>query len=85
MNNIRNAVQLENEETPMRLTEVGMTMFDNAVCANAPSEILLTEVGINTQLREEQPLNALAPILRTDVGIFTTVSREQSLNALAPM
>ena len=55
MNNIRNPVHLENEESPMRLTEVGITMLDIAVRAKTPSEILLTEVGINTQLSEEQP------------------------------
>ena len=55
MNNIRNPVHLENEELPMRLTEVGITMLDNAVRAKTPSEILLTEVGIDTQLSEEQP------------------------------
>ena len=85
MSSVRKPVQLENEEAPIRLTDVGITMFDKAVCAKAPSEILLTEVGINTQFREEHPLNALAPILRTDVGILTTVSLEQNLNALAPI
>ena len=43
--------------------------------------MLVTELGIVIEAREEQPLNALLPILVTELGIIIEVREEQPLNA----
>ena len=39
--------------------------------------MLVTELGIVTEVREEQPEKALLPMLVTEVGIVTEVREEQ--------
>ena len=41
---------------------------------NAPSPIVVTELGIVTEVRPEQPEKTLFPILVTELGIVIEVS-----------
>lgn len=52
---------------------------------NALSPILVTELGIITDVSEEQPSNALLPMLATEFGITTDVKEKHLRNALLPM
>ena len=47
--------------------------------------MLVTLLGIVTEVRPEQPENALLPMLVTLLGIVTEVRPEQPENALLPM
>ena len=47
----------------------------------APSPILVTELGIVTEVRLVQPLKANSPILVTELGIVTEVRLEQPRKA----
>ena len=43
--------------------------------------MLVTELGMVMEVREEQPLNALPPMLVTELGRVMEVREEQPLNA----
>ena len=45
--------------------------------AKAPIPILVTLLGIVTEVREEQPLKALSPIFMTLLGMIIEVKEEQ--------
>ena len=45
------------------------------------TRILVTEFGIFTDVKEEQPRKAIAAILVTEFGISTDVKEEQPLKA----
>ena len=47
--------------------------------------MLVTELGISTEVRLEHPRNALSPMLVTELGISTAVRLLQSSNAEFPM
>ena len=47
--------------------------------------MLVTELGMVTLVRREQPWNAEFPMLVTELGMVTLVRREQSSNAEIPM
>ena len=47
--------------------------------------MLVTELGMVTEVREEQPLNADSSMLVTEVGMVTEVKAEQPRNASSPM
>ena len=46
--------------------------------AKAPSPILVTELGIVTEVRPLQPKKAYSPILVTEFGIVTDVKSQHS-------
>ena len=46
--------------------------------ANADSPMLVTEFGMLTEVRLEQPQNAHSPMLVTELGMVTEVRPEQS-------
>ena len=50
--------------------------------AKAPSPILVTELGIVTEVRPLQPKKAYSPILVTEFGIVTDVKPLQDLYLL---
>ena len=52
---------------------------------NAPPPILVTELGMVTEVRLEQSWNALSPILVTELGMLTEVRLSQKRNALSPI
>ena len=80
-----NTWQLENDDAPIRVTEVGMTKDVMPTPENALSEMLSREVGIKRYDSAEQPSNAALSIMTTDVGRFKYVSDEHARNAAAPM
>ena len=43
--------------------------------------MLVTELGMVMEVREEQYLNAMSPMLVTELGMVTEVREEQPLNA----
>jgi len=47
--------------------------------------MLVTESGMVTDCKDEQPLNALSPMLVTESGMVTDCKDEQCKNALSPM
>ena len=47
--------------------------------------MLVTELGMVTEVREEQPRNADSPMLVTELGMVTEVRKEQPRNAWTPM
>ena len=47
--------------------------------------MLVTELGMVTEVRPEQNRNALSPMLVTELGMVTEVRPEQRSNALLPM
>ena len=66
-----NAGQLEKDEAPIRVTEVGITNEVIPTPEKVPSEMLLREVGIKRYESAVQPSKAALSMLTTDVGIFT--------------
>ena len=43
--------------------------------------MLVTELGMVTEVRPEQPENAYVPMLVTELGMVTEVRPEQEMNA----
>ena len=80
-----NARQLENDDAPIRVTEVGITKDVMPTPENAPSEMLRREVGIKRYESAEQPSKATLSIITTDVGMFTYMSDEHARNAAVPI
>ena len=47
--------------------------------------MLVTELGMVMEVREEQPMNAYSPMVVTELGMVTEVREEQYSNALLPI
>ena len=52
---------------------------------NAPSPMVVTEVGMLMAVRPVQPSNAPSPMVVTELGMLMAVRLRQSSNAPAPM
>ena len=85
---VKQGTEIVASDLKVPLSMVGGVVHSTVTCAqeeNAPPPMLVTELGMVMEVREEQYSNAPPPMLVTELGRVMEVREEQSSNALSPM